>query len=268
MLIFYFSCLFRWPPYEFVWFGNIQQKPIPPPSYLNPQHQIINGSCIYLDINWYTTTAMDEEDGGAKWRPCVSSAPLPRLTCLRGISFHTHTFQEQGPFRVANNTLYWWRLQIYLHKGGGGTTGDLGMDGNLTMPSSIHRFSMLLRFKCALFSRSDSLPFITNNQWINGKNNKNAKKLNSHFVLLINHLELFHPPSLTFDITMSSITTDTAKPKTTTATWPLTLWQPTNCRTDSPNLEHLLPVHYRTIYKIVWNHKLKTTLYSYCPSSK
>ena len=113
-----------------------------------------------------------------------------------------------------------------------------------------------------------SPPFITNNQWINGKNNKNAKKLNSHFVLLINHLELFHPPSLTFDITMSSITTDTAKPKTTTATWPLTLWQPTNCRTDSPNLEHLLPVHYRTIYKIVWNHKLKTTLYSYFPSSK
>ena len=151
MLIFYFSCLFRWPPYEFVWFGNIQQKPIPPPSYLNPQHQIINGSCIYLDINWYTTTAMDEEDGGAKWRPCVSSAPLPRLTCLRGISFHTHTFQEQGPFRVANNTLYWWRLQIYLHKGGGGQHGTEEWMGTI---QCLHRF---IGFVC--FSASSALYF-------------------------------------------------------------------------------------------------------------
>ena len=185
----------------------------------------------------------------------------------RHLISHTH-IPGAGPIQSGQQHTVLVTFTNISSQRGGGTTGDLGMDGNLTMPPSIHRFSMLLRFKCALFSRSDSLPFITNNQWINGKNNKNAKKLNSHFVLLINHLELFHPPSLTFDITLSSITTDTAKPKTTTATWPLTLWQPTNCRTDSPNLDHLLPVHYRTIYKIVWNHKLKTTLYSYCPSSK
>ena len=135
----------------------------------------------------------------------------------RHLISHTH-IPGAGPIQSGQQYTVLVTFTNISSQRGGGTTGDLGMDGNLTMPSSIHRFSMLLRFKCALFSRSDSRPFITNNQWINGKNNKNAKTLNSHFVLLINHLELFHPPSLTFDITMSSITTDTAKPKTTTAT--------------------------------------------------
>ena len=85
---------------------------------------------------------------------------------------------------------------IFTKGGGGDNRGPRnGWEPYNAFIYSYSRFSTLLRFKCALFSRSDSLPFITNNQWINGKNNRNEKKLTSYFVLLIIKFLTFHPPS-------------------------------------------------------------------------